>query len=542
MARSRLTPLHIVAAVAAGIAALPLAYLLVRAAGAGPARVLDILLNDRTAALAARSLALAAAVALACILIGVPVAWLVTRTDLPGGRAWLVVSALPLAIPSYVTAYAWVSAAPWLQGFAPAWALLTLSCTPYVVLPVAAVLTRVDPALEDVARTLGERPLGAFRRAISPLLVPAAAAGGLLAALYALSDFGAVSLLRFDSFTRAIYTSYRATFDRTSAAVLALVLVAVALLFVAAERRVRGRDPLARVGGGSPRSAPRTPLGRLRWPALAGVAGLYAVAVGFPLLMLVVLMTRGQRDWDPAEWLSATGNTVLAAGVGTLIAMALALPVGMLAARYRDRWTRVVESTAFLGHALPGVVVGLSLVYLGLAVLPGLYQSLAMLGFAYAVLFLSNAIGSVRSAAAQVPPVLEDVGRTLGAAPLTVWRRITVPLTAPGIAAGALLVLVTAMKELPATLMLRPTGMDTLATELWTRTAVGAFAEAAPYALTLVVVAALPAYLLSRLVGRDGGGVGRGGSRVGRGSVGGTRETADQVPNPSGSGRMTGIT
>jgi iron(III) transport system permease protein len=179
----------------------------------------------------------------------------------------------------------------------------------------------------------------------------------------------------------------------------------------------------------------------------------------------------------------------------------------MLAARHRDRWARSVEGAAFLSHALPGVLVGLSLVYFGLTVVPSLYQSLALLGFAYAVLFLSNAIGSVRSAAAQVPPVLEDVGRTLGAGGFTVWRRITLPLTAPGIAAGTLLVLVTAMKELPATLMLRPTGMDTLATELWTRTSVSAYAEAAPYAVTLMLVAAVPAFVLARMVGsREGQG------------------------------------
>lgn len=499
---ARITPLHVLGTAAALVALLPLAYLLIRSSGAGWQTIWEILVQDRTAALAARSLGMAGAVAGSCALVGIPLAWLITRTDVPGGRWWLIVAALPLAIPSYVTAFAWVATIPSLQGAIPTWFILTLSCLPYVVLPVAAVLSRVDPGLEDVARTLGSGPATAFRRAVAPLLVPAAAAGGLLVALYVLSDFGAVSILRFDSFTRVIYTSYRASFDRTTAAVLALVLVLLALVFVLLEQRVRGRHRNWRVGGGVARPAERISLGGRRWAAFGLLTAIYGLAVAFPAVVLVRLIAQGQRGWNPLEWLAATGNTVRASTIGALIAMGLALPIGMLAARYRDRWARGVESAAFLGHALPGVLVGLSLVYLGISLAPGLYQTLAMLGFAYAVLFLSNAIGSVRSAAAHVPPVLEDVGRTLGSSALTNWIRVTAPLAAPGIAAGALLVLVTAMKELPATLMLRPTGMDTLATELWTRTSVGAFAEAAPYALTLVLVAAVPAFLLARIVGR----------------------------------------
>lgn len=500
---ARLTPLHVLGTLAALVALLPLVYLLIRAGGAGWQAIWEILAQERTAALAARSLAMAAAVAGTCVAAGIPLAWVITRTDVPGGRWWLIVAALPLAIPSYVTAFAWVAIIPSLQGAIATWFILSLSCLPYVVLPVAAVLSRVDPGLEEVARTLGSGPSAAFRRAVAPLLVPAAAAGGLLVALYVLSDFGAVSILRFDSFTRVIYTSYRASFDRTNAAVLALVLVLLALVFVLLERRVRGRHRNWRVGGGVARRGARISLGRRRWLAFSVLAVAYGLAVAFPAVVLVQLMARGERAWDPVQWLAAAGNTVRASAIGALIAMALAIPIGMLAARYRDRWARGVESAAFLGHALPGVLVGLSLVYLGITLVPDLYQTLAMLGFAYAVLFLSNAIGSVRTAAAHVPPVLEDVGRTLGSSALTNWLRITAPLAAPGMAAGALLVLVTAMKELPATLMLHPTGMDTLATELWTRTSVGAFAEAAPYALALILVAAVPAFLLARIVGRQ---------------------------------------
>jgi iron(III) transport system permease protein len=501
--RARLTPLHAVAGIAALLAITPLLYLVVRAGGAGLVEVWDILSRPRTLQLSIASVGLAAAVAGTCIGIGVPLAWVISRTAIPGGRLWLVVAALPLAMPSYVAAYTWLAAFPGLQGFVPAWAVLSLVSLPYVVLPAAAVLTQIDPAFDDVARTLGDGPLRSFRRTTAPLVWPAAAAGGLLTALYVLSDFGAVSLLRFDTFTRVIFTSYRAAFDRTTAAVLSLVLIALALLFVLLERSVRSRHRQWRVGSGAARRPGRIPLGPWRWPLLAGLVALYGLAVGFPAVMLVRLMTQSQQArFDPGAWVRAAVNTAEAAGIGAVLAMLLALPIGVLAARYHDRTTRTVETTAFISHALPGVVVGLSLVYLGLALVPGLYQTLVMLGFAYAVLFLSNAIGSIRSATGQVSPGLEEAARTLGAGPLRTWWRVTARVSAPGILAGAVLVLLTAMKELPATLMLRPTGFDTLATEMWSQTVVGSFSQAAPYAFGLVVLAAIPSMVLARLAGQ----------------------------------------
>jgi iron(III) transport system permease protein len=475
----------------------------VRAGAAGLEQVWSVLARTRTLELSAASLGLALAVAGTCVAFGIPLAWLATRAAIPGGRLWLIALSLPLAIPSYVTAYTWLSAFPGIAGFIPAWAVLTLSCLPYVILPVAAVLSQVDPAYDDVARTLGDSPLRSFRRTTAPLLFPAAGAGGLLVALYTLSDFGAVSLLRFDTFTRVIYTSYRAAFDRTSAAVLSLVLVLLAMICIGLERRIRTRHRQWRVGAGAARTAGRVRLGTWTAPALILLTAVVALSVVFPAVMLIRLLLSSTGDgFTSQSWVTAGLNTTVAAGVGALIAMALAMPIAVLAARYRDRLTRATESAAFISHALPGVVVGLALVFMGLALFPQLYQTLVMLGFAYAVLFLSNAIGAVRSATEQVPPGLEDVARTLGDRPLRAWWKVTARMSGPGILAGTLLVLLTAMKELPATLMLRPTGFDTLATEMWQQTSVAAYGQAAPYALGLVLLAAVPAFVLARLTTR----------------------------------------
>jgi iron(III) transport system permease protein len=193
----------------------------------------------------------------------------------------------------------------------------------------------------------------------------------------------------------------------------------------------------------------------------------------------------------------ATGNTVGASVLAAVLALLLALPLAALAARYRSRLVGALESLGYLSHALPGIVVGLSLVFLSLSLLPSLYQTLAVLVFAYAVLFMPKALGTARASIEGVSLGLVDVARTLGASPVQAWRRVTLPLALPGLGIGALLVAITTMKELPATLLLRPTGFDTLATELWSKTTAAEFGAAAPYAAILVLVAAIPAMILS---------------------------------------------
>src|SRR5918994_6143357 len=240
--------------VAAGVALLPLVYLGVRSLDGGPAELVELLWRERTLRLAVRSLGLAAAVTFASLLVGVSLAWLTIRTRLPGRRAWTVVAALPLAVPSYVAAYAWVAAFPRIPPFLGSVLVLTLCCYPYVLLPVAAMLGRTDPALEEVARSLGKGRLATFFLVTLRQVRPAAAVGGLLVVLYVLSDFGAVAILRYDVFTRVIYTSYRSSFDRTPAAILGCVLVVLTVVIVWAESRARGRASYARLGGGAARA------------------------------------------------------------------------------------------------------------------------------------------------------------------------------------------------------------------------------------------------------------------------------------------------
>lgn len=493
----------VVLAVGAGVAGLlaltPLVHLAMRALEPGFEVFTQILTRPRTAELLVRSVVLAGAVTAACVVIGTLAAWLVTRTDLPGARRWAVLLALPLAVPSYVAGFSWISEWPSLAGFWGAFAVLTAVSYPYVLLPVAAALRVGDGGLEEVARSLGRRPVQVLVQVTLRRVWPAATAGGLLVALYVLSDFGAVSLMRYDAFTLGIYTSYRASFDRTPAAVLGCVLVVLAAVLTWGESRARGRAAQT-VGRGAARPPTLVRLGAWRPVAVAAVTAVLAVSLGIPAYSLthwIVVGTSAGVDWG--DLASAAGVTVQVAALGAIVTTLLALPVGVLAARHPSRLSRVLETAAYAGHALPGVTVGLALVFVGIRLVPALYQRTPLLIVGYAVLFLPLAIGAVRSAIVAAPIRLEEVARSLGHSRLSAFARVTLPLSAPGVAAGAALVFLTVAKELPVTLMLRPTGSDTLAVQLWSLTSAGAFAAAAPYAVVLVLVAAFPTLLLERV-------------------------------------------
>jgi iron(III) transport system permease protein len=484
---------------------LPLAYLLVRATGAGGWRVLT---RERTLELIVSTGLLVLGVTLASVTIGVSVAWLTTRTDLPGRRVWAVGAALPLVIPSYVAAFCLLGAfgprgllqqalgverLPEIYGYWGALAALTLSTYPYVLLLVSAALRNLDPALEEAARGLGRTPFSVFRSVTLPSLRPAIGAGALLVALYTLSDFGVVSLMRYDALTRAIYLQYRSLFDRTPAAVLALVLVVLTALVLLLESRWRRR--VSRSGPGAARQARPHRLGRWRWAALAYCAGVVGAFLAVPAAVLVYWLARGL---DRAELpLREAANSLTASTLAAVVAAAAALPVALVATRYPSRLTQALERLAFAGNALPGIVIALSLVFFAANYASALYQTLALLVFAYVVRFLPQALAGVESSLASVGPRVEEAARSLGRGPLATALTVTVPLARSGILAGAALVFLSAMKELPATLLLRPIGFDTLATEIWKLTSVGSYSRAAVPALLLIAVSAPFVYLLS---------------------------------------------
>jgi len=502
--RARLPlPLLIPTLVAIAIALLPVVYLAIRASEAGWETWWAVLSRSRTWDLIGNTLLLGFLVTATTLVAGVGTAWLIARTALWGRNFWAVMTALPLAVPSYVAAFVWVSSPVRLSGLFGAWLVLSLSTLPLVILPTVTALRLIDRTHEEVARSLGLTAWQVAARVTLPRAMPAATAGALLAFLYVLFDFGAVSILRYETLTRALFATYRASFDRGATAVLALVLVALTVMAVLVEQRVRGRAKRHRVGSGAPRPMQPVPLGSWAPLVYGWLVVLVGLGIGVPALSLTnSVLTGRQGELDVSELAQAALATAWVSLLGAALTVALAIPVGVLLARFPSRRSRLLEHLAYAGHALPGIVVGLGLVFFSLAAAPSLYQTTLLLVVAYAVLFMPKAIGATRAAVEAAPPVLDEVARSLGRTTWGAIRAVTLPLSAPGVAAGALLVLLSAMKELPATLVLRPTGVDTLATELWTRTTVAAYSAAAPFAAALILVAAIPAFMLSRAANR----------------------------------------
>jgi iron(III) transport system permease protein len=506
-------PLSLVVAASAVVALLlmPLVYLVFRVTGGG--RVVEILGEEQTWRLVWNTVLLALGVVVTSIAVAVPLAWLVTRTDLPARRVWATAGALPFVIPSYVAAFCLlaffgergilagslgVERLPDIRGYWGSLLALTLATYPYVFLLAQSSLRGLDPSLEEAARGLGSTPRSAFFRVTAPALRPAVGLGALLVALYTLSDFGVVSLMDYDTLTRAIYVQYKSLFDRAPAATLALVLVALTGIALVAEYQVRRRGRLYRTGPGTTRPPQLVPLGRWTVPALGFCSAVVGLFLVLPAGVLAYWLSRGvANDRDLVVPWSSAAHSLVASGLAATAAVLAALPVAVLAIRYPTHASRLLERLSYAGNALPGLVIALSLVFFAARYASPVYQTLALLVFAYVVRFFPQGLSGVESAFEAVSPRQEEAARSLGTGSVRTFTRVTLPLVRSGMLAGAALVFLSAMKELPATLLLRPIGFETLATDIWTLTQVGAYSSAAVPALVLVAVSAPVLYLVS---------------------------------------------
>jgi len=384
--------------------------------------------------------------------------------------------------------------------------VMTLSLYPLVYLPVAASLANLDVGIEEAARSLGLSPWSVFWRVTLRQVRPALLGGCLLVTLGLLAEYGAFEITQYQTFTVAIFTEFKLGFDAVAACVLSLVLVVLSVAVLAGELALGGTGRSWRVGPGAPRLARRVRLGRMTPVALGALAALCGLALGVPVGSLVYWMARGGSTTLPsASILGALGHTAAYSAAAAVLSTLLALPVAALVIRRRNRLTVLIERLAYLPMALPGLVVALGLVSFSVRYALSLYQSALELIVAYAILFLPLALVAVRSALAQAPPRLEEVGRSLGCRPAKAWVRITLPLIAPGLRAAFALVFISSATELTATLLLHPTGVNTLATQFWTYTSDFSYGAAAPYAALMVAISAVPAYLLSRRMTSFGG-------------------------------------
>jgi iron(III) transport system permease protein len=428
--------------------------------------------------------------------IGTAAAWCTERIALPLRRVWTVLLVLPVAIPDFVVGYAWHSIEPSLIGLRAAALVMTLTTYPLVLLPVAAALRRADPGLEEAARSLGTGRAATFLRVTVPQIRPALVGGCLVVVLTLLSEYGTFEIVHFQTFTTEIFTEFQ--FDQPAASALSVPLVALGLLVLTGESLIGRRGQVSRTGPHAARVARRRRLGYATVPALAALTVLVGLAVGVPIGTLIYWLRRSQHSTLPAAATlsQATWSTLTYCALGALVAVVLALPVAIMAVRRPSTTRRVIERSTYLTQSLPGVVIALSLVFFAIRYAYPLYQTSLLLVAAYAVLHFPLALVCVKASVAQAPPRLADVGRSLGRRPVTVFARVTLPLIAPGLLAGLCLVFLTAATELTATLVLAPTGVQTLATQFWAYQSEAAYGAAAPYALVIVAIAAVPGALL----------------------------------------------
>jgi len=462
-----------------------------------------------------RSLWLATTVAVSSAVVGTALAWLTIRTDLPGRRFWRILAPLPLVFPSFVGATALlagfatgglleqllspvgIDTLPDMRGFRGAWLVLTLFTYPYVYLPVAARMSALPPSLEESARLLGRSPWAVFRTVVLPQTSSAIWAGALLVFLYAVSDFGAVALLGYDTLTEQIYADR--LFNQPRAMGLSLVLGGVALVVVIAERALDRRRQHVEVS--RTREPLTVPLGRWTRVAWLGVAAFLGNALIGPVAVLAFWAWRGLRAdvdtiglaVDVGALMGPAFNSAEVGLITAVVAVAIVLPVAWATARYRSRGADAANAMVVAGFALPGVVIALSLVFWAIdaPVISSWYQTLPLLIVAYVLHFGAQATRAARVAVDAAPRRMSDAAATLGAGRVRRFVSIELPLMMPGLLAGAGLVMLSTMKELPATLLLAPIGFDTLATEIWGAGDAGALAQSAVASLMLVALSAL---------------------------------------------------
>jgi iron(III) transport system permease protein len=478
-----------IVALSACIAALllsPLLLLVLDAHSAGWSEIHHVLFRARSVMLLRHTLLLTLLVVVLAGMLGVATAWCTERTRLPARRLWTVLLVLPVAIPDDVVGYAWHSYDPGISGLAAATLVMTLGTYPLVYLPVAAALRRSDPAMQDTAYSLGAGRLSTFMRVTAPLIRTAVVGGCVLVALTTISEYGTFQ------------------FDSRAAAALSVPLVCLALLVLAIDGIVPSRS--------STRSAPsrlavRARLGWVAIPTILGLSGLVALAIGFPVGTVLYWMAQSQHTTLPAAATlgQATWNSLIYSALGASCAVALALPVALIAFRRSSSIRTVLQRGTYIPLALPGVVVALSLVYFATHHAFGLYQTSALVIVAYAIMHFPLALVCIRASVAQAPARLADVGQSLGRGPIEVFLRVTLPLLAPGLLAGFCLVFLFAVTELTATLLLAPIGVQTLATQFWAYQSEVSYGAAAPYALGIIAIAAIPAAVLALWFDRDRG-------------------------------------
>ncbi|MDA9601921.1 iron ABC transporter permease [Candidatus Actinomarina] len=454
-------------------------------------------------------------VVISSLILGLLISIILVRFNIPGSKILFTLSVLPLVIPSYIGALTYVSAfspkglfvqlfsrvgineIAGIDGFFGSWLVLTLFTYPYVVLICSSALRNLDSTVEDAARSLGKNRFNVYTQVVIPRLKKSIIFSGLLVGLYVISDFGAVSLMRYSTLTKAIYSYYEFNINGDPVIFYSSILIVLALLISFIQRgseearsaKVSGTPKISEKTNLSPRSKVLI----YTFLSLVIFSGLI-----LPISVLSYWLIRG---------LSA-GNSVRAVFGGVLGSLSVSLlaalfsvivstPIIIMVSQYRSKFGNVLERIMLALYGLPHISVGVAILFITIKIFPSIYQSFTALIISYLIVFLPQAIGAGQASMEQVKSNYLDASAGLGMSKLKSFYRITLPLIYRGLFAGGALVFLSTMKELPQTLLLRPTGLNTMAIDIWSYASEGLFTQAAFSSFILLAISAIPTYILS---------------------------------------------
>ena len=455
------------------------------------------------------------AVIFSSLFLGLLISILTVRYEFPGSKILFSLTILPLVIPSYIGALTYVSAfSPkglfvnlfskygiseiiGIEGFVGSWIVLTLFTYPYVQLICSSALRNLDSTVEDAARSLGVKKIKMYTKVVIPRLKKPIIYSSLLVGLYVISDFGAVSLMKYGTMTKAIYSYYVININGDPVIFYSTILILLALIISFAQRGSE-LSRSAKVSG-TPREITKIKLSQKNKIL---VLTFFGIVIFFSLLLPVGVLSywliRGLANGNSVSGaLSGVVGSLTAASVTSVFAMVIATPIVVMISQYRSKFGDLFEKVTLTLYGLPHIAVGISMLFITIKIFPAIYQTFTTLIISYLIVFLPQAVGGGQASMEQVKLSYIEASSGLGLSKLDTFFKVTFPLIYRGLIAGAALVFLSTMKELPQTLLLRPTGFSTMAVDIWSYASEALFTQAAFSAFILLAISAFPTYILS---------------------------------------------
>ena len=473
----------------------------------------DFIFNTNILKLSFNTVSLIVLVVVFSVLISLPLAFLNVRSNLPFAKYLTSISVLPIALPSYVMATTqieiwskngWVhnflklffemKTFPSFYGLIGSVFVLSLITYPYVYIGLAAMFRRFDYQMIDASKTLGDNSFQTFTKIIFPLVSPTIVGGSLLVSLYVLSDFGAVSLLRFNTFTIAIFN--RMYNSISNYGVLEISLLAILFCFVILFIESRTKNESRHFSNSNLSDYKKSDLGLWKWVLLP--ISLIPLIFGFilPVSVLIYWLIIGiGEDTGFSDVIQPTLNTLMISSVSAIFITLVCIPLLITIKKNIRVLSFIIDKVSYIGLSLPGVIVSMSLVFFCINYFDYIYQTFIVLVLGYFISFLPAALGPIKASMTQIDPKLEDASLTLGASRIKTYINVVVKLSSPGFIYGGVLVFILCLKELPATLILSPIGFQTLATEIWSNASEAFFIKTALASIVLVIIAGVPSYI-----------------------------------------------